>query len=237
MPSGMRGKNRLRLLLSDPALRCTQSTTTFHNYARSLMYSDDYYGHVRNHDPLERLVGEYRAASHLDVTTQMQRVDSRAYLVDDILVKVDKASMMNSLETRAPLLDQCLAEYVSSLPSTLRMRNGVLKYLLKKFAADLLPAEILARPKMGFGVPLEQWFRTDLNGYAYDLLTSSQANQRGIFDPRFVQDLLKAHRSTKAVNYGEAIWALLCLEQWFRTFMDDPATSPQSDATAPQACT
>lgn len=236
MPNGMRGKNRFRLLLSDPALRCVQTTTTFHNYSRSLMYSDDYYSHVRHHDPLERQLSEYRAASDLDITTQMQRVDARVYLADDILVKVDKASMVNSLETRAPLLDQHLAEYVSSLPSTLRMRNGVLKYLLKKVAADLIPTDILERPKMGFGVPLEHWFRGDLNGYAFDLLTSSQAKQRGIFHSLFIQELLKEHRTTKAVNYNEAIWALLCLEHWFRIYMDDPPSSIQPDAPAAQTC-
>jgi asparagine synthase (glutamine-hydrolysing) len=200
------------------------------------MYSDDYFSHVRYHDPLERQLGEYRAASHLDIATQMQRVDARVYLADDILVKVDKASMVNSLETRAPLLDQNLAEYVSSLPSTLRMRNGVLKYLLKEVAADLLPTDIIARPKMGFGVPLEHWFRGDLTGYAYDLLTSSQANQRGIFHPAFIQDLLKGHRRAKAVNYSDAVWALLCLEHWFRIYMDDPPSSIQPNAPAAQTC-
>lgn len=235
MPDGMRGKNRFRLLLSDPALRCAQSTTTFRSYSRALMYSDDYYSHVRHHDPLERQLSEYRAAARLDITTQMQRVDSRVYLADDILVKVDKASMMNSLETRAPLLDHHLAEYVSSLPSALRMRKGVLKYLLKRVAADLLPIEVLKRPKMGFGVPLEHWFRGDLSGYAYDLLSSTQASQRGIFDQAFIQDLLKVHRGAKGVNDSEAIWALLCLEHWFRIYMDDTA-SLQPDATAPQTC-
>ena len=236
MPNGMRGKNRLGFLLSDPALRCVQANTLFRNYSRSLMYSDDYYGHVRHHDPLERQLSEFRAASHLDITTQMQRVDARVYLADDILVKVDKASMVNSLETRAPLLDQHLAEYVSSLPSTLRMRNGVLKYMLKKVAAELLPTEIIERPKMGFGVPLDHWFRGDLTGYAHDLLTSSQASQRGIFHPPFIQDLLKVNRKARAVNYSEAIWALLCLEHWFRIYMDDPPSSIQPNAPAAQSC-
>jgi len=234
LPNGMRGKKRLRSLLSDPALRCVQANTTFPNDSRSLMYSHDYYDHVRDHDPLERQLSEYQAASHLDITTQMQRIDARYYLGDDILVKVDKASMVNSVETRAPMLDQHLAEYVSSLPSTLRMRNGVLKYLLKKVAADLLPREILARPKQGFGVPVEHWFRGDLTDYAYDWLTSSPASQRGIFRPQFIRDMLKAHRSTRAVNYSEAIWTLLCLEHWFRIYMDDPSSTIRPSAQAAQ---
>src|SRR5213075_3084203 len=93
-----------------------------------------------------------------------------------ILVKVDKASMLNSLETRAPLLDQHLVEYVASLPSTMRLRNGMLKYLLKKIALDIVPPETVARPKHGFSVPIKQWFRGDLNTYAHDLLDSHERN-------------------------------------------------------------
>jgi asparagine synthase (glutamine-hydrolysing) len=219
MPDGMRGKKRLRSWLSDPALRSVLAKTTFPETARSLIYSDDYYAHVRDHDPLGRQMDEYRAASHLDITTQMQRVDVRCYLADDILVKVDKASMFNSLETRAPLLDQYLAEYLASLPSALRMHNGVLKYLLKKVGADMLPAEILARPKQGFGVPIKHWFRGDLTGCASDWLDSSRARQRGIFAPQFIRDLLNAHKEVE--TRSDAIWTLLCLEHWFRIYMDN----------------
>jgi asparagine synthase (glutamine-hydrolysing) len=134
------------------------------------------------------------------------------------------------------MLDQDLAEYVSSLPSALRMRKGVPKYILKKVAADLLPPDILKRPKMGFGVPIEHWFRSDLSGYAQDLLTSSEANQRGIFEPSFIQGLLKGPSGTSAVNYSEAIWALLCLEHWFQIYMDDPPSSFQANASAAQTC-
>ena len=84
--------------------------------------------------------------SKLDCMAQMQYVDVRTYLTDDILVKVDKASMLNSLETRAPLLDHYLVEYVASLPSTIRTRNNILKYVLKKAVADIVPAEVLTRP-------------------------------------------------------------------------------------------
>jgi asparagine synthase (glutamine-hydrolysing) len=194
----------------------------FPDDSRSSMYSHEYFTHVRDHDPFERQIGEYRRVSHVDITTQMQYVDARTYLTDDILVKVDKASMFNSLETRAPMLDQHLVEYVSSLPSTLRLRNGTLKYLLKKMAADLLPAEILARPKQGFGVPIKHWFRGGLTTYASDMLDSSRARQRGIFQPEFIRNLLKAHANTKLVNHSEAIWALLCLELWFQVYMDEP---------------
>ena len=122
------------------------------------------------------------------------------------------------------MLDQYLAEYVASLPSAIRTRNGVLKYLLKRVAADLLPAEILTRRKQGFGVPIKHWFRGDLNGYAYELLLSSRAQQRGIFDPEFIRKILQAHASTTLLNHSSAIWTLLCLELWFQIYMDEPST-------------
>jgi asparagine synthase (glutamine-hydrolysing) len=225
MPDGMRGKKRLRNLLSDSATRCVRANATFPDSARPLMYNSEFFAHLCDYDPMERQISEYQAVSHLDITSQMQHVDVRFYLADDILVKVDKASMFNSLETRAPLLDQCLAEYVSSLSSAVRIHNGVLKSLLKKVAADLLPADILARPKKGFGVPIKHWLRADLFDYAHDLLGSARARQRGIFHPQFVGGLLQAHSSTRAVNYSEAIWSLLCLEHWFQTYMDASAVS------------
>jgi asparagine synthase (glutamine-hydrolysing) len=123
------------------------------------------------------------------------------------------------------MLDQYLVEYVASLPSTIRMSNGVLKYLLKKAAADLLPAEILTRRKQGFGVPIKHWFRGDLNGYAYEMLLSPRAQQRGIFNPEFIRNLLKAHATTTLVNHSSRIWALLCLELWFQVYMDEPSVS------------
>jgi asparagine synthase (glutamine-hydrolysing) len=224
MPDGMRGKKRLGGLLDDLPDRVLQSCMLFAAESRPSMYSPEYFARVRDHDPYERLTGEFRAVSDLDVMAQLQYVDVRAYLTNDILVKVDKASMFNSLETRAPLLDQCLVEYVASLPSATRTRNGVLKYLLKRVAADLLPAEILTRPKQGFGVPIKHWFRGDLNGYASELLLSPKAQQRGIFDPEFVRKILQEHARTTLMNHSSAIWTLLCLELWFQIYMDEPST-------------
>ncbi len=232
MPDGMRGKNRLGSLTRDLPTRVVQSQMLFAANRRPSMYSPEYFAQVRDHNPYERLVGEFRAVSDLDVTAQQQYVDVRRYLADDILVKVDKASMFNSLETRAPMLDQYLVEYVASLPWAIRTRHGVLKYLLKKAAADLLPAEILTRGKKGFGVPIKHWFRGDLNGYAYELLLSPRAQQRGIFNAEFVRNLLQAHARTTLVNHSSAIWALLCLELWFQTYMDEPSIHVEHSSLA-----
>jgi asparagine synthase (glutamine-hydrolysing) len=223
MPDGMRGKKRLRHLHHDLAIRYVQGSMLFPVGVRSSMYSEEYFAHVRHHNPYERYTSEFKAVSSLDVVAQMQYVDARTYLTDDILVKVDKASMFNSLETRAPLLDQDLVAYVSSLPSSLRMRNATLKYLLKHAAVGLLPPEILTRGKQGFAIPIKHWFRDDLVNYAHEVLDAPRAQQRGIFNPAFVHHLLKEHARSKLVNHSDAIWALLCLELWFQVYMDAPS--------------
>jgi asparagine synthase (glutamine-hydrolysing) len=221
MPDGMRGKKRLHFLGQDLPDRYVQNLACFPENSRSSMYTQDYFAQLRDHDPFERHLSEFRKVQHLDIVTQMQFVDVHTYLTDDILVKVDKASMFNSLETRAPMLDQCLVEYVSSIPSALRVRNGVLKYLLKKVASDFLPVEILTRSKRGFGIPIQHWFRSDLMAFSYDLLDSPRGRQRGIFDPQFIRHLLKAHIVRRRGDFSDAIWALLCLELWFQVYMDE----------------
>ena len=222
MPSGMRGKKRFHNMIYDHATRNARTLTLFPEGSRPSMYSHDYFAQVRDHDPFECQLSVYRRVPHLDTTASMQYVDAHVYLTDDILVKVDKASMLNSLETRAPLLDQHLVEYVASLPSSMRLHNGRLKYLLKKIALDMVPPETVNRPKHGFRVPIKQWFRGDLTAYARELLDSPRARQRGLFNPQYIRNLLNAHASTKLVNFSEAIWALVCLELWFQVYIDEP---------------
>jgi asparagine synthase (glutamine-hydrolysing) len=235
IPNGMRGKNRLGRMGYDLATRCARILSRIPYGSRPVIYNQEYFTHVCNHDPYERFMSQYRNISHLDTPAQLQQVDVHFYLPDDILVKVDKASMINSLETRAPLLDHYLAEYVASLHPSLRIRDGRLKYLLKQVAKDLLPPEILRRPKQGFGVPINHWFRKDLTTYAFELLDSPRARQRGIFNPEFIRKLLTEHARTSSVNHSSAIWNLLCLELWFQTYMDAPRLpvdiSPQAQTT------
>lgn len=229
LPTGMRGKKRFQSMRYDLATRYTRSFAALPASLRTLMYAPEHLLSISGHHPYTHLLNVFARAAHLDSIAQMQYVDVQTYLTDDILVKVDKASMLNSLETRAPLLDHHLAEYVASLPSTIRLQDGVLKSLLKKVSADVLPNEILTRPKQGFGVPIKHWFRRDLASYASDVLTSTQARQRGIFAPRFIQQLLTTHFQGKH-DYSSAIWALLCLELWFQTYMDLSPMAPSPHA-------
>ena len=198
MPEGMRGKKRLNMMHHSLATRYARTFTPFPVGNRAALYTSEFAAQVQQHNPYQWLADMFQTAPQGDVISQLQYVDVRSYLTDDILVKVDKASMLNSIETRAPLLDQQLAEYVASLQPTIRMRNGVLKSLLKKVAADLLPADILNRPKQGFGVPIKHWFRGELREYAQEMLDSPQARQRGIFQPA-------VHPQSPALARGDII--------------------------------
>lgn len=136
-------------------------------------------------------------------------------LAGDMLVKVDRMSMANSLEVRVPLLDHVLVEFASAIPLEQRFPRWRLKGLLKDTMADALPSQILNRPKHGFTVPLARWFRGDVASLASDILLSTPARDRGMFDAPAVEDLLREHRHGRR-NVGSAIWSLLMFELWCR---------------------
>lgn len=161
---------------------------------------------------------------------QMQYTDQMLYLPDDILVKVDRASMAVALETRAPLLDYRLAEFMARVPAALRFRNGTKKYLLKRAMTGHLPEEILNRPKMGFGVPLRHWFRKESADFARDVLLSPATEARGMFRRREVERVLEAHAGGR--NLSGKIWALLFFELWCRAWIDRPPAAQHDEVGA-----
>src|SRR4029079_4687470 len=121
---------------------------------------------------------------------QMMRLDAETYLPEDVLVKVDRMSMAHSIESRVPLLDNNVVDIAWSLPTSMKIRDGRRKHVLKEVAATILPAEILARPKQGFGVPLDVWFRGNLRELFADTLLSPRSLQRGYFQPAFIRRLV-----------------------------------------------
>jgi asparagine synthase (glutamine-hydrolysing) len=123
--------------------------------------------------------------------------------------------MAHGLEGRSPFLDTALVEYVAGLPDTMKLRRGTTKYVLKRAFADLLPPEILARGKRGFGVPLGAWFRGPLDAYVDDLLVVPGARAAAYVDPAYVHRLLAEHRSGYR-DHGHRLWSLLTFEVWLR---------------------
>jgi asparagine synthase (glutamine-hydrolysing) len=164
----------------------------------------------------ERLGAECGTTDHL---SQLQSIDIQHYLPDDILTKVDRTSMLVSLETRVPLLDHVLMEHVAAMPSTMKFRAGEGKYVLKQAVRHLLPPAIVHRRKMGFGVPLGRWFRNELKPFVGDVLLGERSRTRGIIRPEAVSALLARH-ARGGEDLSVALWSLLCFELWCTEWLD-----------------
>jgi asparagine synthase (glutamine-hydrolysing) len=153
-----------------------------------------------------------------DAVSRAQRLDLTLYLPDDLLVKVDIASMANSLEVRAPFLDRELVEYASRLPPGLKIRGGKGKWLLRQAFADVLPTESAARTKQGFGLPIGEWLRTSLRPLMDDAILSRRAVDRGYLSGPAASALIDEHM--RGVDHTHRLWSLIMLELWHREFID-----------------
>ncbi len=152
-----------------------------------------------------------------DLVARMLHADAHAWLADNLLERGDRMSMAASLELRPPFLDHRLVEFAFGLPSSLKVRRGRTKWLVKEVARPYLPAAIVDRPKAGFRVPLDAWFRSELEAMSRDLLTDRNGFVAEVFDHRAVTQLLDRHR-TGVANEDIRIWTLLALEVWHRSF-------------------
>lgn len=148
-----------------------------------------------------------------DDLDRITHLDLRYFLQDDQLFRVDRASMANSLEVRAPYLDHLLVEFVCSLPPRLRLHRLTTKYLLKKAAEGLLPEKIIRRSKKGFGMPIAKWIKGDLKELFLETLSSASFRQSGLFEPRFVERLFQEHLSGRK-DHRKWLWTLFVFESW-----------------------
>lgn len=153
-----------------------------------------------------------------DAINRVLDVDIKTYLADNILTKVDIASMGHSLEVRCPLVDQKVMQFAASLPGSFKIRGLTTKWLLRRVAEDLLPKRILSRPKQGFGLPIDRWMREDLAPLSRDLLLDRSARERGILEQEAVRDLLARHQ--RGEPRGFQIWSLMILELWYRECLE-----------------
>ncbi|MCE2929661.1 MAG: asparagine synthase (glutamine-hydrolyzing) [Candidatus Caenarcaniphilales bacterium] len=181
---------------------------------------------ILNHDIASQLLGQFtyedinRYLSRTNIHNETDRLlylSQKLYLLDDILVKSDRASMQNSLEIRAPFLDHRLVEYVTLLPDRFKLKTLKTKYILKKLALKHLPNEIVNRPKKGFGIPITQWLREELKEPMLDLLSEQRLKQQGIFEYSAVKKLIDDHLQLKT-NNRKLLWTLLSLQLWMDEF-------------------
>jgi asparagine synthase (glutamine-hydrolysing) len=154
-----------------------------------------------------------RWANVSGMTRQMMYLDLVTYLPDDILVKLDRASMGVSLEGRIPLLDHRVMEFAWRLPLELKIRGGVGKWLLRRLVQRYVPPELAARPKMGFGVPISAWLRGPLRTWAEALLDEQRLRREGIFDPRPIRTKWTEHVSGRT-RWDYDLWAVLMFQAW-----------------------
>jgi asparagine synthase (glutamine-hydrolysing) len=153
-----------------------------------------------------------------DIWNRIFKLDLQSYLPEDILTKVDRTSMANSLEARVPMLDHELVEYVLSLPAEFKLRGLQTKYILKRIASTLIPHSVIHRRKQGFSVPINEWLRGDLHEFCHDLLLGNSRNCSGIFRKSAVENILQKHARHER-NLGHHIWALMIFELWHSTFI------------------
>jgi asparagine synthase (glutamine-hydrolysing) len=185
------------------------------------LYTPEFASEIAENDSGRWLREALAAEPDLDPVDTVLRADTLLYLPQDLLAKVDIASMANSLEARSPLLDHRLVELCAAMPSNLKLRGRRSKWLLRQWMKNRLPPEILTRPKMGFGVPVGEWLRTDLRPLLEDTLLSTRAQQRGYFQPSAVKAMVEEHLSRRADRTSH-IWGLLMLELWLRECADSP---------------
>jgi asparagine synthase (glutamine-hydrolysing) len=193
--------------------------TFFRGDAKERMYTGALRSVLRDGSPHLWFGSLLDAAGGLDPAEMAMAADVQSYLPYDLLVKVDITSMANSLEARSPFLDHEVMEFAASLPVNLKLRGGQAKYLLKRAFPDLLPPENVHRRKMGFGVPVGEWFRGPLRELLEDALISEQARARGYFDPAVVRGMVSEHLERRA-DHSFQLWNLLMLELWHREMLE-----------------
>jgi len=189
------------------------------DFKRSI-YTEHFKNKVKTFDSNRFLLEQFPEIDELSSIDAILCIDTMFCLPNDLLVKMDRATMANSLESRSPLLDHHLMEFLASLPSEFKIQNFSLKYILKNVLKDMIPREVLTRPKRGFSIPIDEWFRTKLRKYLISIILSDRAMDRGYFKRESISKIVEEHICRRN-NFGHHLWALLMLELWHRRFIDE----------------
>jgi len=225
---------RLMSLISPDAIPHLRNTPGFaHRYERladvlrepseekiipslSEVYSNRAWEGVMRHKPKKLMDTAYDTKLQDEFSTPLswaQCLDYKTYLMDDILQKVDRASMRSSLESREPFLDQHIIEYVAQLPDHFKYHKGNKKYILKEIAHRYIPAEMMERPKMGFGIPLEKWLAMDLKPFVDEFITERKIREQNIFSPEAVMEIKRRFYAGRK-EFGTKLWHFLMFQMW-----------------------
>jgi asparagine synthase (glutamine-hydrolysing) len=209
----------MELLSSDQAKNYVEQVKIFNEKEKNAIYSGDLVHALKGINSSDFLSEKFEEAETDDLLHKLLYLDIHSYLPEDLLVKMDIATMANSLEARIPFLDHEFMELVAAIPSSFKLHGSVAKFILKETFGDFLPRAILKRKKMGFGVPVSRWIRNELKDYTYDMLLDQKTLNRGYFRREGIERLLEEHISLR-YDHSAKIWALLFLEVWFRVVVD-----------------
>jgi len=235
LPHGAWGRNYIHKVSSEPLDRYIEDISIFTRLNKPRLYAGDFKRHLTNSDAAMLFRDHAAMVRSHDPLDTLLYLDSKTYLPGDILTKVDRMSMAVSLEARVPLLDHKLIEFVTRIPASMKMKNGETKYIFKRAVEDLVPAEILHRPKQGFGVPISEWINKELKERIRDTFADPLTRQRGYFDNGYVDLLLNEHERGRR-DHSWALWALLMFELWQRTFADCSDAGRVFEGSVDESC-
>ena len=231
-PKPLRAKSTFQALARDSADAYFHSVSFMPDALRQQLFSPRLRTDLQGYEARETMRRVMEAAPGDHHLERIQYADFKTYLPGDILTKVDRASMANSLEVRVPILDHVFLEWAARIPADLKLKGREGKYIFKKALEGKVPNEVLYRPKMGFSVPLAAWFRGPLQTRVHDALNGPLLAETGLFDTGFVTTMLDRHLSG-ASDFSTPIWALIMFESFLRRVHEAPAeTSAPSAAEA-----
>ncbi|RJQ53804.1 MAG: asparagine synthase (glutamine-hydrolyzing) [Nitrospiraceae bacterium] len=213
LPSAVKGKNFLRHIDMPYERYILDAKAVFNQEERSSLYSDELINALKGIDPYHYNLQYLKKADDKGWTDSIMEYDLKTYLPNDILTKVDRMSMFNSLEVRVPILDHRVIEYAAVIPASLKIKNGISKYIFKKAMKDILPKQVLGKIKHGFNLPLETWLRTDLKKDVREIILN--AGRHSYFNNANIEAMLKKFFGGDD-SYNFKVWELYVFQLWYQ---------------------
>jgi asparagine synthase (glutamine-hydrolysing) len=209
MPTTMKGKRFLYSLTKDPDLIYAYTMQIYEKEKESFFHPD-VVSKIKINQAMDIKLDHIKKSSSSDYISRMMELDIATYMVDDILTKVDRASMANSLEVRVPIIDHEFFEIAAHIPTSMKIKGVTGKHIFREAVRDYIPDFIYQKPKSGFTIPVNSWFKNDLTNYCTDILKTASNN--GIINPAFITDLLNLQDKGSLIT---RIWSILIFTQWF----------------------
>ncbi|MHC4549808.1 MAG: asparagine synthase (glutamine-hydrolyzing) [Planctomycetota bacterium] len=223
LPQIFRGKAFISNVARDPVEAYCYSMSAFKEDQKRRLLRPEILAELADHRTSDLFRHYYEKAPAEDHMSRIQYLDIKTYLVDDILTKVDRASMAVSLEVRCPILDHVFMEHAARIPAHRKIRGGDKKRILKRAFRQYLPDEILYRAKMGFGVPILEWLRTDIRDYARELVLEG-AGTREFFRRPYLEKIWQQHQGGIR-NWAAELWCVMMFNLWHRRFVESPVAA------------